>query len=109
MVASATNAYVAFCTAPDRDIAEAIARACVEASAAACVNILGNVKSIYRWKGEIQADDEVQLVFKTTREKLPKIEQILRTLHPYEVPEFIAWPIDRGLPEYLSWVVREAT
>lgn len=99
--------YIAFCTAPDRTVAESLARALVDASAAACVNIFDNVTSIYRWKGAVHADNEVQLVIKTTHQKLTSVEEILRKTHPYDVPELIAWPVERGLPEYLAWVIDE--
>ncbi|MBK7899847.1 MAG: divalent-cation tolerance protein CutA [Azonexus sp.] len=92
---------------PDRDSAAAIAREIVEARLAACVNILAPCHSIYRWQGRVDEAEEVPMLIKTTAARYPALEEALRRLHPYEVPEIIALPIASGLPAYLNWLAAE--
>ncbi|OIR11927.1 divalent-cation tolerance protein CutA [mine drainage metagenome] len=92
---------------PDRASAERVAEALVIQRVAACVNVLAECVSIYRWEGKLEHANEVPLLIKTTRAAYPKLEEALRELHPYELPEIIALPVDAGLPEYLNWVVQE--
>jgi len=92
---------------PDRAAAERLADMLVEKKLAACVNILAPCRSVYRWKGAVQHDEEHPMLIKTTTERYGALEQALRSGHPYELPEIIAVPIDRGLPAYLDWVAAE--
>ena len=92
---------------PDRASAEALAHALVERRAAACVNILAPCRSVYRWKGSVQHDEEHPMLIKTTAERYGALEQALRAGHPYELPEIIAVPLGGGLPAYLEWVAAE--
>lgn len=92
---------------PDRAVAERIAAMLIERQLAACVNILAPCRSVYRWKGAVQHDEEHPVLMKTTAERYPALEQALREAHPYELPEIIAVPIERGLPAYLDWVAAE--
>ncbi len=92
---------------PDRAAAERLADTLLEQRVAACVNILAPCKSVYRWKGAVQHDDEHPLLVKTTAERYPALEAAIRAAHPYELPEIIAVPIERGLPAYLAWVDAE--
>ena len=92
---------------PDFAVAERMAHALIEARAAACVNILAECRSVYRWQGAIETTHEVPLLIKTTPEAYPRVERILRECHPFAVPEIIAVPIEHGLPEYLAWVATE--
>jgi periplasmic divalent cation tolerance protein len=92
---------------PDRASAERIADALVTEGAAACVNVLAECASVYRWQGKVEHAGEVPLLIKTSRAAYPQLESALRKLHPYEVPEIIALPVTAGLPEYLNWVVQE--
>lgn len=92
---------------PDRPAAEALARALVEARLAACVNILAPCRSVYRWQGTLESADEVPLLIKTTEARYPALEAAIRARHPHELPEVIALPITRGLPDYLAWVTAE--
>ncbi|HEX6321374.1 MAG TPA: divalent-cation tolerance protein CutA [Burkholderiales bacterium] len=92
---------------PDRAAAERIADALIGQRLAACVNILAPCRSVYRWEGEVQHDEEHPMLIKTTAERYPALEQALRAAHPYELPEIIAVPIERGLPGYLAWVAGE--
>ena len=92
---------------PERAAAERLANLLVEKQLAACVNILAPCRSVYRWKGAVQHEEEYPMLIKTTAERYPAPEQALRTGHPYELPEIIAVPIERGLPAYLQWVAAE--
>ncbi|MBI5891772.1 MAG: divalent-cation tolerance protein CutA [Nitrosomonadales bacterium] len=94
---------------PDRAVAEHIAEALVAEGAAACVNIQAECASVYRWQGKLEHASEVPLLIKTTRAAYPRLESALRKLHPYEVPEIIALPVNAGLPEYLNWVAQETS
>ena len=91
-------------TPPDR--AEDIARALVEKKLAACVNVLPGVTSIYRWKGAIETEQESTLFIKTRDDKLAALMDEIRRIHPYEVPEIVALPVDpNGVnPAYSKWV-----
>jgi periplasmic divalent cation tolerance protein len=92
---------------PDRAAAEQLADTLIGQNLAACVNILAPCRSVYRWKGEVQHDEEHPVLIKTSEERYPALEQALRAAHPYELPEIIAVPIQRGLPAYLAWVAAE--
>jgi periplasmic divalent cation tolerance protein len=86
-----------------------IGEAVVRAKRAACVNILPAVTSIYRWKGKTEKSREALLILKTTRLQYPALEKLIRSMHPYDVPEIIAIQAERGLRQYLGWVVQETT
>ena len=92
---------------PDRAAAEALAGRLVGDSLAACVNILAPCRSVYRWKGEVQSDEEHPLLIKTTRRVYPALEAAIRASHPYELPEIVALKVSAGLPAYLEWVASE--
>ncbi len=92
---------------PQRDAAERLAEMLIERRLAACVNILAPCRSFYRWKDAVQRDEEHPMLIKTTRERYAALEQAVREGHPYELPEIIAVPIERGLPAYLAWVAAE--
>ena len=100
-------AFLVLTNLPDRAAAERLADAVIEKKLAACVNILAPCRSVYRWKGAVQHDEEHPLLIKTTAERYPQLEKALREGHPYELPEIIAVPIERGLPAYLEWVATE--
>jgi len=92
---------------PDRAAAEKLADTLIEKKLAACVNILAPCRSVYRWKDAVQHDEEHPMLIKTTAERYAALEQAVRAGHPYELPEIIAMPIERGLPAYLEWVAAE--
>lgn len=93
---------------PDRAAAERLADGLVASRLAACVNVLAPCKSVYVWKGSLQRDEEHPLLIKTTAERYPALEAAIRAGHPYELPEIIAVPVERGLPAYLDWVAAQA-
>ena len=101
------SALLVLTNVPERAAAERIASLLIEQRLAACVNVLAPCRSVYRWKDAVQHDEEHPLLIKTTRERYPALEQALRAAHPYELPEIIAVPIERGLPAYLDWVAAE--
>ena len=92
---------------PDDASAEKLAHALIESRAAACVNVLAACRSIYRWQGAVETAVEIPLLIKTTRAAYPRVEEIIRVQHPYDVPELIAIPITLGLPDYLDWLATE--
>ncbi|OGU21911.1 MAG: cation tolerance protein CutA [Hydrogenophilales bacterium RIFOXYD1_FULL_62_11] len=92
---------------PDAASAEILAKALVESRAAACVNVLAPCRSIYRWQGRLETAAEVPLLIKTSVANYPLVEQIVRSQHPYDVPELIAIPITHSLPAYLDWLATE--
>ena len=84
-----------------------LAKTLVDERLAACVNVHSPMTSTYRWKGKVERDPERQLVIKTTRGRVAAIEARLRTLHPYELPEFIVLSVESGSDAYLRWVADE--
>ncbi len=74
---------------------------------AACVNVLAPCRSVYRWQNAVETAVEVPLLIKTSAERYADLEAAIRAGHPYELPEIIAVPIERGLPDYLAWVAAE--
>ena len=101
------NVLLVLTNLPDRAAAERLAGALIEKRVAACVNILAPCRSVYRWDGAVEHGEEHPLLVKTTAERYPAVESAIRAAHPYELPEIIAVPIERGLPAYLAWVDAE--
>ncbi|MEZ6187690.1 MAG: divalent-cation tolerance protein CutA [Planctomycetota bacterium] len=98
------NAVVLVSTAPDAEVAGAVARGLVEAQLAACVNVVPGVRSIYRWQGEVHDDAELLLVIETTPALQARCIAELERLHPYDVPEALALPTHGGSQAYLAWI-----
>ena len=95
---------VALVTAPPGRAAERLARGLVEAGLAACVNVVPRVSSHYRWAGKLRRDAESLLLLKTRASKLAAARRWIEAHHPYDVPEFVALPIESGSPAYLAWL-----
>ena len=95
---------VVLTTAGSRAEATEIAAALVERRLAACVNVLPNVVSTYRWEGAVRTDEEWLLVVKTRAERFEEVRLAIRELHSYEQPEVILLPIAKGDPGYLAWI-----
>ena len=100
---------IVLCTTPDRDTAELIANTLVADRLAACVNILPDVTSVYRWEDSVEHSDELLLVIKTSRSVWPVLEAQIQALHPYELPEIVSVPIRTGEAEYLQWLENSIT
>lgn len=99
-----SKALVVLCTCPDEPTARRIASSLVADRHAACVNLVGPVRSVFSWEGEVCDESEVLLLAKTTEEACPALEAALLALHPYDVPEVIALPVTTGSRAYLDWV-----
>ncbi len=84
--------------------AEKIANALIKGRLAACVQIAGPIKSIYRWKGKIEIAKEWVCIIKTKKSLYKKVETAIKKIHPYEVPEIIAVPIAAANKDYLKWI-----
>jgi periplasmic divalent cation tolerance protein len=102
-----TDAMVVLITAPNENDAATIAKALLEAKLAACVNIVRNIRSLYRWQGKVEDDQEVLMIVKTRKERFGDLVRKVKGLHSYTVPEIIALPVADGLEEYLSWLRQE--
>ncbi|MCC6141875.1 MAG: divalent-cation tolerance protein CutA [Nitrospira sp.] len=107
MPVTKSEPIIVLVTAPGLREGSRISKEIVTSRLAACVNIISGVQSLYRWNGKIVQEKEVMLIMKTTRRRYRKLEQKIKQLHPYEVPEVIAIPLIRGLPQYIEWVERE--
>ena len=95
---------VALSTVGSAEDAERIARALVERRLAACVNVVPGVVSVYRWRGGVERDEERLLVIKTRADRLEALREALVEIHPYELPELVAMPIQAGHAPYLAWL-----
>lgn len=95
------------CTAPDLPVAERLAEALVGERLAACVNLVPDLTSIYRWQGAVQREREVLLIIKTAADRRAELEARLCELHPYQVPEFVALRAAHVAEAYHTWLVRE--
>jgi len=93
-----------YATFPNADEAERIGHQVVEERLAACVNILGGCRSIYRWQGAVESADEVAAIFKTTAAGADALVTRIAGLHSYDVPAIAVWPIDKLLGAYAEWV-----
>jgi periplasmic divalent cation tolerance protein len=102
-----TDKIVVFCTCDSAEEAGRIARRLVEQRVAACVNIVPNMRSVYRWKDNIEDAAEFLLVIKSRRDLFAALRAEIEKIHSYEVPEVIALPIVDGSPSYLGWLDRE--
>ena len=98
---SVISVYAIFADAPE---AERIGRQMIEERLAACVNILGRVRSIYRWKGKVESAEEVAAIFKSTDDRADALITRIAGVHSYDVPCIATWPIDKILGSYADWV-----
>lgn len=99
---------VVLVTAPNAETGEFLARELVDERLAACGNVIPGLVSVYWWEDEVQRDDEVLVIFKTRRDRVETLRERLTELHPYEVPEFLALPVERAHEAYARWVAAEA-
>lgn len=98
------QARIVLTTASSLDEAERIAHSVVEQRLAACVNLVKDVRSIYRWQGAVDKAVEVLLIIKTSAKQLEALEKAVHELHSYEVPEFVALTVEGGSRSYLEWL-----
>lgn len=92
---------------PDRESAKKLAQHMIEQRLAACVNVLAECTSLYRWQGKIEIAQEVPVLIKTSAERYTEVERAILSQHPYELPEIVAVPVAAGLAQYLAWVENE--
>jgi len=94
---------------PNKKSAMLCAEALIDQRVAACVNILSPCASVYRWQGKIESVDEIPVLIKTQRLHYDRVEQLIKMMHPYELPEVILVPIHNGSPAYLQWIAAETS
>jgi periplasmic divalent cation tolerance protein len=102
-----TEFIIVFITAPNEKEAASISRTIVEERLVACVNIIPSVRSIYRWQGRVEDEQEVLMVVKTKKSLFERLQERVKELHSYEVPEIIGLPLVEGSKEYLDWLGQE--
>jgi periplasmic divalent cation tolerance protein len=96
-----------FTNYPNYQGAKDLAHMLVESKLAACVNILTECTSVYRWDDKIEHAQEVPMIIKTSADMYPQVESAIKHAHPYELPEIIAVPIVKGLPGYVNWILEQ--
>ena len=104
MVMDANEAIVVFITTANSEEAARLAEMLVERRLAACVQILPEMESVYRWQGKIERQKEVLLIAKTSKSRFEELERKVRAVHSYETPEIVALPLAAGSPPYLEWL-----
>jgi periplasmic divalent cation tolerance protein len=103
------DAIVVLVTTATREEGETIARRLVENRLVACVNVVPQIRSVFRWEGALSQEDEALLVIKSKRDRLPALVAAVKKLHSYTVPEIIALPIVEGSEDYLRWIDEATT
>ncbi len=101
------DSLLVYCTFPNVESAESMARALVDQRLAACVNVLDSVRSVYRWEGEVCAETECMTIAKTTVSCFELLKAHILKLHPYDCPEVVAVKIEHGHDDYLRWIAAE--
>ncbi|MBZ5647311.1 MAG: divalent-cation tolerance protein CutA [Acidobacteriia bacterium] len=99
-----TDKRVVLTTAGSKEEAQKIARALVERRLAACVNVVGPIESVYRWKGAVETAEEFLCVIKTTAAAVERVRAAIKELHSYELPECVELAVEDGSAEYLAWI-----
>jgi periplasmic divalent cation tolerance protein len=102
-----TDALLVFTTLPSADKAAELAKLLVQERLVACANLLPAIRSIYRWQGEMHDENEVLVLLKTRAEHLERLKLRILEVHPYEVPEVLAIPVESGYQPYLDWLAGE--
>ncbi len=100
------EARIVLTTLEDEQQAADFATELVERRLAACVNIVGPIRSVYRWKGKVERENEYLLIIKTTAEQAARLEAAFKELHPYELPERVELSVEGGSGDYLAWIAR---
>ncbi len=104
-----TNVRVVLTTVGSKEVAEKLATQLVERRLAACINIVGPIRSVYRWRDKVHNEAEYLLVVKTTLAHAMRLQSAFHELHPYDLPECVQLPIDGGSEEYLNWLSAEVS
>ncbi len=103
------TARIVLTTVGLKEAADKLAQQLVERRLAACVNIIGPIRSIYRWRDKVHNEQEFLVLIKTTAECAAQLRSALKSLHPYELPECVELTVSGGSEEYLAWVAAEVT
>jgi periplasmic divalent cation tolerance protein len=106
-VIAGVDSLVVLVTAPSVEKAAELGRALVSERLAACANVVPGIRSIYWWDGKVQDEGEALILLKTTRGRFEALRDRVLVLHPYQVPEVIALPVEAGSEKYLEWIGRE--
>ena len=101
---SSSDAIVVLMTAPTLEEARMLAEKLVESQLAACVQILPQMESVYRWQGKVERQPEHLLLAKTTADRFAELEREVRAMHSYDTPEIVAFPLTEGSSDYLQWL-----
>ncbi len=109
MASESSNILVVIVTAANLEEASRIAEQAVRSRQAACATTIPGIQSVYWWEGKLMNDQETMVILKTTAEKYQSLEETIQKMHSYKVPEILALPVTRGLPQYLEWVYRETS
>jgi periplasmic divalent cation tolerance protein len=104
---TATDAISVYIVAADMAEANRIAEALIQDRLAACVNILGAIRSVYRWQGVVERADEIAMIAKSRADLFEALAARIRALHSYDIPAIVAWPIIAGDAAYLDWIRAE--
>ena len=107
MPSESARARIVLSTLPDVARATALSHALVARRLVACVNVIGGVTSVYRWRGVVEESQEALLVMKTDERRIAELEQVLRELHPYDVPEFVVLAAEHVEAQYARWLIEE--
>lgn len=106
-MAEPSDILIAIITVPDDKLAVKMVNTIVNNRLAACVHTLPAGVSIYRWQGNVESAREITLIIKTSADRYAELQDEIVKLHPFDVPEILAFPVSHGLPAYLNWVVNE--
>ena len=106
-MSTGVEVLVVLVTAPSAEKAAELGRVLVSERVAACANVLPGIRSIYWWEGKVQDEPEVLLLLKTARTRFDALRDRVLALHPYQLPEVIALPVEAGSTKYLEWITRE--
>jgi periplasmic divalent cation tolerance protein len=109
MSSTPSELIVVLMTAANREEGNRIAESLVEKRLAACVQVLPEMQSVYRWQGEVARESEVMLLAKTTLDRFDELDRAVREIHSYETPEIIALPITAVSAPYLDWLQEEVS
>jgi periplasmic divalent cation tolerance protein len=99
-----TDKRIILSTAGSEEEARRIAQALVDRELAACVNVVGPIRSVYRWKGAVENASEHLLIIKTTAAAFPRVRDAIREMHSYELPECVMLSVEAGSEDYLKWI-----
>ncbi|SEN36535.1 divalent-cation tolerance protein CutA [Nitrosomonas marina] len=104
-----TEAILVITSFPNKESAQVFAQALIDRKLAACVNVMPACTSVYRWQDNIETAEETPVFIKTRSARYQSVEELILSMHPYELPEVITVPISEGLPAYLRWIIEETT